>query len=70
VPITTLGWWDEWVDNVVPVLQARGLAQTEYAPGTLREKLFRNGDRLPEAHHARKLSLKSRTNTKSPEPAL
>ncbi|MEU9291479.1 NtaA/DmoA family FMN-dependent monooxygenase [Streptomyces sp. NPDC048275] len=30
----------EFVDHVVPVLQKRGLAKREYAPGTLREKLF------------------------------
>jgi len=70
VPITTLGWWDEWVDNVVPVLQARGLAQTEYVPGTLREKLFRNGDRLPETHYARKIGLKNPVTAKSLEPAI
>ncbi|WP_144709691.1 NtaA/DmoA family FMN-dependent monooxygenase [Curtobacterium pusillum] len=52
VPVTTLGWWDEWVDQVVPVLQSRGLAQREYAPGTLRQKLFRNGDALDPTHHA------------------
>ncbi|MGO1544425.1 MAG: LLM class flavin-dependent oxidoreductase [Gulosibacter sp.] len=52
VPITSLGWWDEWVDEVVPVLQRRGLAQTEYAEGTLREKLFGAGARLPETHYA------------------
>jgi long-chain alkane monooxygenase len=57
VPITTLGWWDEWVDHVVPVLQKRGLAQTEYVPGSLRHKLFRRGDYLPQAHHARGLTL-------------
>lgn len=58
VPITTLGgWWDEWVDNVVPVLQQRGLLQREYAPGTLRQKLFGDGDHLPGEHHARGLTL-------------
>ncbi|SHF69536.1 FMN-dependent oxidoreductase, nitrilotriacetate monooxygenase family [Jatrophihabitans endophyticus] len=57
VPITTLGWWGEWVDHVVPVLQARGLAQTEYAEGTLRQKLFGQGDRLPVTHHGRALGL-------------
>ncbi|KAB2813209.1 NtaA/DmoA family FMN-dependent monooxygenase [Pimelobacter simplex] len=58
VPITTLGWWDEWVDEVVPVLQARGLAQTEYTPGTLRQKLSGAGDRLPVTHHGRRLGLR------------
>lgn len=57
VPITTLGWWDEWVDHVVPVLQQRGLAQTEYAEGTLRQKLFGRGDRLPADHYGRNIGL-------------
>ncbi len=30
----------DFVDHVVPELQRRGLAQKEYRPGTLREKLF------------------------------
>lgn len=57
VPITTLGWWGEWVDEVVPVLQARGLAQTEYTEGTLRQKIFGRGDHLPETHHGRTIGL-------------
>lgn len=57
VPITTLGWWDEWVDHVVPVLRSRGLAQTEYREGTLRQKLFGAGDRLPDSHHGRRIGL-------------
>ncbi|SNB70929.1 FMN-dependent oxidoreductase, nitrilotriacetate monooxygenase family [Arboricoccus pini] len=57
VPITTLGWWDEWVDHVVPVLQARGLAQSEYTPGTFRQKLFGAGDRLADSHRARAIGL-------------
>lgn len=55
VPVTTLGWWSEFVDHVVPVLQRRGLMQTEYAQGTLREKLFRDGPYLPDRHPARRL---------------
>jgi FMN-dependent oxidoreductase (nitrilotriacetate monooxygenase family) len=34
------GSFEEFADKVLPVLRARGLAQSEYAPGTLREKLF------------------------------
>jgi hypothetical protein len=34
-----------------PELQERGLAQTEYAEGTLRHKLF-GEDRLPSSHPA------------------
>lgn len=34
------GSFEEFADHVLPVLRERGLAQSEYAPGTLREKLF------------------------------
>lgn len=44
--------YEEFVDHVIPVLQERGLAQKEYADGTLRHKLFGRGDRLPERHQA------------------
>lgn len=44
--------YEEFVDHVVPTLQARGLAQTEYTEGSLRNKLFGDGDRLPERHPA------------------
>jgi alkanesulfonate monooxygenase len=41
------------VDLVVPELQRRGLYKTEYAPGTLREKLYGPGRaRLPDSHPA------------------
>jgi long-chain alkane monooxygenase len=48
----------DFVDGVVPVLQRRGLMQTDYQPGTLREKLYGRGharlpDRHPVAHHRR-----------------
>lgn len=32
--------YDDFFDHLVPVLQANGLMQTQYRPGTLREKLF------------------------------
>lgn len=54
VPVTTLGWADAWVDEVVPILQQRGLMQSEYSPGTLREKLFGRGPFLPDTHSARR----------------
>ncbi|MCY0386725.1 LLM class flavin-dependent oxidoreductase [Robbsia sp. Bb-Pol-6] len=53
-PVATLGWWDEFVDEVVPVLQRRGLMQTAYTPGTLREKLHGRGAFLPDHHPARR----------------
>ncbi|RUP05013.1 MAG: LLM class flavin-dependent oxidoreductase [Mycobacterium sp.] len=34
--------YDEFFEHVVPVLQAKGLMQREYRPGTLRQKLFGN----------------------------
>ena len=46
------GSYEDFVDQVVPVLQDRGLAQREYSEGTLRQKLFGQGDRLPERHQA------------------
>jgi FMN-dependent oxidoreductase (nitrilotriacetate monooxygenase family) len=36
----TPGTFVDFIDGVVPVLQQRGLVQREYAPGTLREKIF------------------------------
>lgn len=43
----------DFVDHVIPVLQERGLAQREYAPGTLRERLFpESGGRLSDRHPA------------------
>jgi FMN-dependent oxidoreductase (nitrilotriacetate monooxygenase family) len=46
------GSYEEFVDHVIPVLRERGLARREYAPGTLRDKLFGRGDRLPGTHPA------------------
>lgn len=48
------GSFEEFADRVLPVLRERGLAQTEYAPGTLRDKLFgapRLNDRHPAARY-------------------
>ncbi|NER61125.1 LLM class flavin-dependent oxidoreductase [Pseudomonas sp. MAFF212428] len=41
------------VDEVVPELQRRGRYRTDYAQGTLRHKLFGQGDRLPAEHAGR-----------------
>jgi FMN-dependent oxidoreductase (nitrilotriacetate monooxygenase family) len=46
------GSYEVFIDEVIPVLQQRGLAQTEYTEGSLRNKLFGRGDRLPERHPA------------------
>ena len=51
---TMPGSFVEFIDGVMPELQRRGLAQTEYSPGTLREKLTDGGDgpRINERHPA------------------
>lgn len=46
----TPGTFEDIVTYIVPELQRRGVYQTEYTPGTLRQKLFGRGDRLPEEH--------------------
>jgi FMN-dependent oxidoreductase (nitrilotriacetate monooxygenase family) len=42
--------YEDFVDLIVPELQNRGIYKTAYAEGTLREKLFSDGDRLPNRH--------------------
>ncbi|EMY34848.1 luciferase-like monooxygenase [Arthrobacter crystallopoietes BAB-32] len=46
------GSYTEFIDGVLPELRKRGLAQTEYRPGTLREKFFGRGPRLEPTHPA------------------
>ncbi len=41
---------EDFVEFVVPALQERGLYKTEYGPGSLRNRLFDEGDRLPTRH--------------------
>lgn len=43
---------EDFVDLVVPILQERGVYKRAYAPGSLRQKLFGHGARLPEGHPA------------------
>ncbi len=47
----TPGTFADFIEGVVPELRRRGLVQSDYAPGTLREKLFGRA-RLPERHPA------------------
>ncbi|HVO52895.1 MAG TPA: LLM class flavin-dependent oxidoreductase [Solirubrobacterales bacterium] len=49
---TTPGSFVDFIEGVTPVLQERGLAQREYVPGTLREKLSdgRDGPLLNPRH--------------------
>lgn len=46
----TPGTLADVVEHLVPELQRRGVYPTAYAPGTLRHKLFGQGDRLPAEH--------------------
>lgn len=46
------GSYQDFIDGVLPELRRRRLAQTEYRPGTLREKLFGEGPQLPARHPA------------------
>ncbi len=48
----TPGTFEDFIDGVVPELQRRGMMQTDYREGTLREKLFGRGGRLPDRHPA------------------
>lgn len=48
---TIPGSYVEFIEEVMPVLRARGLARANYTPGTLRHKLF-GYDRLPASHPA------------------
>src|SRR5471030_1702388 len=42
--------YEDFIDLVIPELQARGVYKTAYADGTLREKLFNRGAKLPDEH--------------------
>ncbi|WP_091600704.1 LLM class flavin-dependent oxidoreductase [Arthrobacter koreensis] len=58
----TPGTFEDVVEYVVPELQKRGVYPTEYAPGTLRNKLFGAGDKLPEDHRGAKFRLAPAVN--------
>jgi len=47
----TPGTFEDVVEHVIPVLRDRGVYPSEYAPGSLRQKLHGRGDRLPAEHH-------------------
>ena len=44
--------WTDFGRLVVPELQMRRAFKTAHRPGTLRDKLFRQGDQLPASHPA------------------
>lgn len=50
--------FEDFIDHVVPVLQARGIYRKEYEASTLRENLFGKGNiHLPDSHPARQVSI-------------
>ena len=53
----TPGTFEDIVEYVVPELQARGAYKTEYTEGSLRNKLFGEGDRVKDTHPAAGYSL-------------
>ncbi|WP_432013589.1 NtaA/DmoA family FMN-dependent monooxygenase [Streptomyces cucumeris] len=74
INVTHLAGTDEiysFLEHAMPVLQERGLAQKDYAPGTLREKFFagtpgfsgaRISDRHPASGYRPNASRRSRTS--------
>ncbi|MGU3291686.1 LLM class flavin-dependent oxidoreductase [Williamsia sp. M5A3_1d] len=46
----TPGTFADVIDHVIPALERRGAYERGYTPGTLRHKLFGEGDRLPDRH--------------------
>lgn len=56
VPIQAPGDLEDFVDMVVPVLQARGRVRTSYPGGTLRER-FTGSPRLAADHPAQRLQI-------------
>ncbi len=42
----------DFIELVVPELQQRGRFKTAYQPGSLRQKIFQQQDRLPARHPA------------------
>ncbi|HEY0123536.1 MAG TPA: LLM class flavin-dependent oxidoreductase [Rhizobium sp.] len=44
--------YEDFIDIVVPALQDRGIYKTAYAEGSLRNRIFGEGDRLPVRHAA------------------
>ncbi|UFS60797.1 NtaA/DmoA family FMN-dependent monooxygenase [Subtercola endophyticus] len=52
-PHLTPATYDDFIDLILPVLRARGLAPAEHSGQTLRERMFGAGAHLPESHHGR-----------------
>jgi alkanesulfonate monooxygenase SsuD/methylene tetrahydromethanopterin reductase-like flavin-dependent oxidoreductase (luciferase family) len=65
----TPGSFADFIEHVVPVLTERGAYQPEYTPGTLRNKLFGRGDRLPDEHRGATYRLGGRSSTVIDRPS-
>ncbi len=65
----TPGSFSDFVDHVVPVLTERGAYQAAYAPGSLRNKLLGNGDRLPDEHRGARYRVGGPDSTIIDRPA-
>lgn len=50
----------DFVDLVIPEMQRRGIYKTDYAPGTLREKLLGQGDRTSLPHPSAQIRQSAR----------
>lgn len=62
--------YEDFIDLVIPELQSRGSYKTAYAEGSLRHKLFGEGDRLPARHPAAaQRHVPSTTAVRRGEPA-
>jgi FMN-dependent oxidoreductase (nitrilotriacetate monooxygenase family) len=57
------------VDYLVPELQRRGVYPRQYQPGTLREKLFGAGPRLPAGHRGAGYRLAGHLNASPASPS-
>lgn len=51
----------DFIRYVIPELQQRGRYKTAYQDGSLRHKLFQNGDRLPEQHPVQQFRYGTKT---------
>lgn len=51
----------DFIRYVIPELQQRGRYKTAYEDGSLRHKLFQNGDRLPEQHPVQQFRYGTKT---------
>lgn len=58
IQATSPGTFEDFIDHVIPVLQARGIYRTAYEADTLRENLFGKGHvHLPTNHPGKRITL-------------